>query len=424
MRRLIPQSAYARNVITLMTGTSLAQAIPIAISPILTRLYSPEEFGRFALYMAFAMIASVLVTGRYELAIMLPRHDKDALHITVLAMGLTVVISAMLLSVVIFFSQPIAALLGDITLALWLYWIPGSTLLLGFYQSLNYWINRKGQYKRMAISRTVQSGSAAMVHVGTGYAGSGAIGLLGGQITGQILATGVLARLIWNEEKSRIRTVNPLRCLAMAKKYINFPKYLIVAHGFNTASGQMPVLLLSSLFNTAAAGFFTLTQRVMAAPMSLIANALGDVFRQEASQAYAQQGQCKAIYQKTFKRLLLIAALPFAIFFFTAPTLFAWVFGEQWRLAGEYAQILTPMAFFQFITSPLSAMFMIAEKQRLDLIWQIFLFSLVVASFILGSFFSSATDALKIFSASYCIAYSINGLMTFNFAKNNSGFLK
>ena len=88
MRRLTPQSAYARNVIKLMMGTSLAQAIPIAISPILTRLYSPEEFGRFALYMAVAMIASVLVTGRYELAIMLPRHDKDALHITVLAMGL------------------------------------------------------------------------------------------------------------------------------------------------------------------------------------------------------------------------------------------------------------------------------------------------------------------------------------------------
>lgn len=420
MHRLIPQSAYARNVLTLMTGTTLAQAIPIAISPILTRLYSPEEFGRFALYMAVAMIASVLVTGRYELAILLPRNDKDALHITALAMGLSVFISAMLLSVVIFFSQSIAALLGDATLALWLYWAPASTLLLGFYQSLNYWINRKAQYKRMAISRTVQSGSAALVQVGTGYAGGGAIGLMGGQITGQILATGVLARLVWQEEKSQIRTVSPLRCLALAKKYTNFPKYLIVAHGFNTASGQMSVLLLSSLFSTAAAGFFAIAQRVMAAPMSLIANALGDVFRQEASQAYIQQGQCKALYQKTFKRLLLISVLPFTTFFFVAPGLFAWVFGEHWRMAGEYAQILTPMAFCQFITSPLSAMFVIANKQQLDLIWQIFLFSLVVGSFVLASFFSAAADALMVYSISYCIAYIINGLMTYQFAKNES----
>lgn len=403
-----------------MTGTTLAQAIPIAISPILTRLYSPEEFGRFALYMAVSMIASVLVTGRYELAILLPRQEKDALHVTALAMALSIAISGVLFLAVFFLAQPIAALLGTATLAPWLYWVPVSTLLLGLYQSLNYWSNRKAQYKRLAISRTVQSGSAALGQLASGYAGSGAVGLMGGQISGQVLATGVLARLIWREDRELIRALHPLRSLAFAKKYIDFPKYLIVAHGFNTASGQMPVLMLSALFNTTAAGFFTLTQRVMAAPMSLIANALGDVFRQEASQAYIHQGQCKAIYQKTFKRLLLISVLPFAVFFFAAPTLFAWVFGEQWRVAGEYAQILTPMAFFQFITSPLSAMFVIAEKQRLDLIWQIFLFFSVVASFMLGNFYSSTTDALKIFSTAYCIAYGVNGLMTYHFAKNNA----
>ena len=245
MRRLLPQSAYARNVLTLMTGTTLAQAIPIAISPILTRLYSPEEFGRFALYMAVASIASVLVTGRYELAILLPRRDKDALHIAALAMVLSAAISAVLLLVVLFFAQPIAALLGDAALAPWLYWVPASTLLLGLYQSLNYWSNRKAQYKRLAISRTVQSGSAALAQLGIGYAGSGAVGLVGGQITGQVLATSVLARLIWREDHGLIRTLLPLRSVALAKKYINFPKYLILAHGFNTASGQMPVLLLS-----------------------------------------------------------------------------------------------------------------------------------------------------------------------------------
>ena len=94
LRSLIPQSAYARNVLTLMTGTSLAQAIPVAISPILTRLYSPEEFGLFALYMAVAMIVSVLVTGRYELAILLPRNEPDALHIAALAIIISVAVSA------------------------------------------------------------------------------------------------------------------------------------------------------------------------------------------------------------------------------------------------------------------------------------------------------------------------------------------
>lgn len=421
MRRLVPQSAYARNVLTLMTGTTLAQAIPIAISPILTRLYNPEEFGRFALYMAVAMIASVLATGRYELAILLPRQDKDALHIAALAMALSIAISGLLLLVVLFFAHPIAALLGDVALAPWLYWVPASTLLLGLYQSLNYWSNRKAQYKRLAISRTVQSGSAALAQLGSGYAGSGAVGLVGGQITGQVLATSVLARLIWREDHGLIRALHPLRSLALAKKYINFPKYLIVAHGFNTASGQMPVLLLSALFNTATAGFFTLTQRVMAAPMALVAGALGDVFRQEASQAYVHRGQCKAIYQKSFKRLLLISVGPFTVFFFVAPALFAWVFGEQWRVAGEYAQILTPMAFLQFITSPLSSMYMIAEKQKFDLLWQICLLALVATSFFGGKVFSDERFALAIFSGSYCLMYSINGVISYFLATGRWG---
>lgn len=418
MRRLIPQSAYARSVLTLMTGTGLAQAIPIAVSPILTRLYSPEEFGMFALYMAVAMIVSVPVTGRYELAILLPRKEADALHIAALAIIISIAVSAVLMVVVFFFAHTIAKQLGDAALAAWLYWVPATTLLLGVYQSLNYLSNRKAQYKRLAISRTVQSGSAALAQLGVGYAGGGAAGLVGGQIAGQVLATGVLARLIWREDHGLIRTLRFPRMLALARKYINFPKYLIFAHGFNTASGQMPVLLLGGVFTSATVGFFSLTQRVIAAPMSLVANALGDVFRQEASQAYIQQGNCKTIYQVTFKRLFLISIIPFVAFFFLAPGLFAWIFGEKWRVAGEYAQILTPMAFMQFITSPLSSMFMIAEKQSLDLMWQIFLFLLVIASFFVGSILASDISALGLFSAAYCVAYAINGYMTYSFAKN------
>lgn len=413
IRRFLPRSAYARNVLTLLTGTTLAQAIPIAISPILTRIYSPEEFGRFALYMAIAMIASIVVTGRYELAILLPRQDRDALHIVALSVILSIAISAVLLIIVAIFAYPIAIFLGDVSLASWLYLLPLSTLLIGIYQTLNYWSNRKSHYKRMAISRTALSGGAAMAQVASGYGGSGAVGLLAGQVSGQLLATSLLLRLIWREDHAFIGRLSTFRCLALAKRYINFPKYLIAAHGFNTASGQMPVLLLSALFTTSAAGFFTLTQRVMAAPMTLVASALGDVFRQEASRTYSQQGNCRIIYQKTFKRLLLISVVPFAVFFLVAPDLFAWVFGEQWRVAGEYAQILTPMGFFQFITSPLSAMYMIAERQKFDLLWQVCLLTLVLLSFYSGYKFLGERGALCLFSACYCFMYAVNGVFSY-----------
>lgn len=416
MRRLLPQSTYARNVLTLMTGTGLAQAIPIAISPILTRLYSPDEFGLFALFTAIVSIAAVLVTGRYEQAILLPRQERDAAHIAVLVVMLSGFISICLLVIISLFNLQIALLLGNPKLAPWLYWMPVSIFLLGTYQGLNYWSNRRAQYRRLAISRTVQSGSASLAQLG--YSGIEALSLVGGQVTGQVLATSVLAGLICREDHRRIRNLSPLRGLALARKYINFPKYLIVAHGFNTASGQMPVLLLNALFSATTAGFFTLTQRVMGAPMALVAGALGDVFRQEASQAYIRQGNCVTIYRKTLKRLLVISILPFCMFFIVAPDAFAFIFGGQWRVAGEYAQILMPKLFFDFLAGPLSAMFVIAEKQRFDLLWQMGLVSVAVGSFYIGYWFSDVKTALACYVISCCFMQVINLFMSYSFARN------
>ena len=420
LKKFIPKSSYARNVITLMTGTAFAQALPIAVSPILTRLYTPADFGVFAMYMAIASILGVLVTGRYELAILIPKQDRDAIHIAALSAGLSVVLSGLLLLVVMVFNQAIAQLLGSPELSAWLYWVPASTLLSGIYQSLNYWSNRKSQYKRLAISRTAQSGSASLAQLGAGYVGAGAAGLVGGQLAGQVLSTAVLTRLICQEDKALIQTIQKNRIIALAKKYLNFPKYLIVAHGFNTASSQMPVMLLGALFNSATAGFYTLTQRVMGAPMSLVAGALGDVFRQEASYAYAHHGNCKAIYTKTLKRLLLIAVIPFLVFFFIAPPLFSFVFGAGWRIAGEYAQILTPMFFLKFVTSPISQVAVIAGQQKIDLWWQIALFGLVAATFIIGNLLANPTHTLILFAVVYSLMYLIAGFINFKISGEKS----
>lgn len=417
IRKLIPRSSYARNVLTLMTGSALAQAIPVAVSPILTRIYSPEEFGRFALFMALTMIISVVVTGRYELAILLPRKDENALHIAVLAIAISIILSAVLLLVVATMGAPIAAMLGDEDLTQWLYLVPVSTLLLGIYQSLNYWSNRKAHYRRLAVSRTLQGGGIAVSQLGGGWVGGGAGGLILGQISGQLAATGLLAKLVWSDDRNTFRKLRPLRSLVLARKYINFPKYLILAHGINSVSGQAAILFLSTLFNTATAGFFTLTQRVILAPMVLVAKAMGDVFRQEASRYYIHEGSCKEIYLKTFRRLVLLSAFPFLVFFYLAPTLFNWVFGDEWRVAGEYAQILTPMAFLQFITSPLSSMYMIAEKQKLDLLWQVALLVMIVFAFLLGYLYKDIRLILKLYAGVYCLMYVINGLISYKLAK-------
>lgn len=400
-----------------MTGTGLAQAIPIAISPILTRLYTPEEFGMFGLYLAVVAILAVAATGRYEMAILLPKNDKDAMNIVFLSATLSFLFSLALLFIVIFFNEHIAAMLGEPAISAWLYWVPISVLLVGLYQSLNYWNNRKAHYKRLAISRTFQSGASSSTQVGAGYLNVGAMGLIGGQVAGQVVSSAVLAQQIISEDKKQLRQISKKRMLLLARKYKNFPKFLILAHGFNTGSAQMPIILLTAFFSSSIAGLYMLTQRVMGAPTTLIAGAIGDVFRQEASQAYIHTGSCRAIYISTFKKLLVLSLVPSILFFFIAPDLFALFFGEQWREAGVYAQILTPVFFLRFVTSPLSSMFMIAEKQKLDLIWQIGLFISSLLALLAGSLYQSAMLGVLLFSTAYSVMFMINACMTYVMSK-------
>ncbi|GJQ23509.1 MAG: hypothetical protein HBSAPP01_12990 [Candidatus Brocadia sapporoensis] len=197
------KGSFAVNVLTLMTGTTIAQAIPIAISPILTRIYRPEDFGIFALYMSIASMLSVIATGRYELAIMLPEKDEDAVNIVALSLIIACFVSFLALVIVWVFNESITKLLDNKEISKWLYFIPLSVFLTGAYNAFNYWSNRKKQYKRLAISRISQSGATVTSQIGMGFSGLETAGLVGGSVFGQSVATGVLGWQALKEDHYR-----------------------------------------------------------------------------------------------------------------------------------------------------------------------------------------------------------------------------
>ncbi len=414
---LKPKSEFRRNVLTLMTGTTIAQAIPIAISPILTRIFTPEDFGLFAFYIAIVTILAVLATARYELAIVLPKRRDDAYQIVIMSWVISSLVSLLTLFMIWLFESQIVGLLNNSEIANWLYWIPLSIFLTGVYQSLYYWFNREKGYRDMANSRIVQSSTMVVSQVGFGFLTKlSALGLILGQVIGQVLATLYMGQKFIKNTRN-MHKPKRLKQFALAKRYINFPKFLLIAHTMNATSRQLPSIFFNILFTVTVAGFYMLIQRVISAPLSIIGGTIGDVFRQQASKAYAERGECISEYKNTFKKLLIISVLPFAVFIFIAPDLFAIVFGENWREAGFYAQILTPMFFLQFVTGPLSNMFMIAEKQKLDLFWQTCLLIATGLAFIVGYASKDVMTTIIFFSAAYTLMYSINGVMTWKFAK-------
>jgi O-antigen/teichoic acid export membrane protein len=204
----------------------------------------------------------------------------------------------------------------------------------------------------------------------------------------------------------------------VAKRYKRFPQFYVASGLFEKASGNAPIFLLTILFSSTDAGYFALALRVISAPVALVAISIGDVFRQEASESYARTGDCYEIFVNTFKKLLIIGVPGFLVGFVLITFLFLPIFGDNWQLAGFYSQIMCGMFFLQFVLSPLSSMFLIAEKQNVDLINNVVLFVLCVGSFIVAkNYFNDSTIAIVFYSVIYSFKYIIEFLFSLKYSK-------
>lgn len=405
---------------TLMTGTGLAQILPIVLAPILSRLFTPSDFGIFALFTSLVSFAAIPATGRYELAILLPKEEDDALNILILAISLSSGISIILLGIAFFFNTHIATMLGNPEIARWLYWVPLMVLLTGIYQSLNYWFNRQQAYKKLAVNRVIKSGTTIFVSIVLGLIQATVTrGLIIGAIVGQLIATLIFALRSSKQISDRRSVLSKSEISRLAKRYKDFPKYSVPADTINTISANLPIIFFTAFFGPVVAGYFHLTQRVLGAPLSIVASAYADVFKQRASNEFNAIGNCRNSWLVTFKQLSLISILPGIVTIIFAPSLFAFVFGEPWREAGRYAQFLSPYYFLAFIVSPLSRTLYVAEKQKYDLIWQIGLGLATSAGLLIGSRFNNVLLSVSLFAFAYAGMYLVYLWMSYTFSQGN-----
>jgi len=393
-----------------MSGTIVSQAIPIAMSPILTRLFSPKDFGVFALFISISTILSVVATGRYELAILLPLSEDEAFHIMLLSMLISIVFSLFLLTIILIFNHDITILLGNSQISFWLYFIPVSVLFVGVYQGLNYWLNRKKKYQPMAISRVAQSGTTAISNIGSGFTGIIENGLIVGTLLGQGVAVLFLfrkARLTFPAPNINISRFKALSNVAIM--YNKFPKFDIPSSLLNVSSHQLLHVMFNTFFNATISGYFYLTQRILGAPVSIVSSAILDVFKEEAAREYSQYKSARKSYLFTLKKLVLLGLVPSIILYIYSVDIFTFVFGNEWKVAGEYASIMAPMLFIQFVSSPLSFMFYIGEKQE----WNLYLQGLLAIMILLSFYFSiSAESAIVYLTFAFSIFYFIQLLLS------------
>ena len=361
-----PAGAAARQVMTLVTGTGLAQLIPLAVSPLLTRLYTPHDFGVFALYASLLAVLAVLGSARYELALMLPKDDTDALALVALAMAIVLAASAVVLAAVLLFQAGLARWLDSPALGPWLFLVPVSMLLTGLVNTLTVWANRTSSYRQISISRVLQSASAAAVAVALGWGlsrGSEAgVGLVVGAVVGQALAGASLAWPFWRRWGARLQGVGWQPMRAQALRFREFPAINMPHALLDALQGSAVVALIAALFGPTLLGFHALAQRVVRTPMATLGSAVAQVFQKRAADALHAGGDTRRLVDAVLRRLgaAAVAVLPLLWF---APELFAFVFGAAWREAGVYAQILTPWLLLNFMLSPLSQLPLLLGRQ-------------------------------------------------------------
>jgi lipopolysaccharide exporter len=402
----LPAGGFARNVVTLMTGTAFAQALGILASPILTRLYGPADYGAAALYASILAIITVVACWSYQLAIVLPDNDEDAANLLALSVLICFGMAALTLVLVALFRMPIAKLLSAPKLAPWLWLMPLSLLEAGLFQTLNYWSTRRKQFARLAARTITQSAVTVSAELGAGFAlHPGMGGLISGSIIGLLVATGQLAGQIFRDEGNILKSyINRADIKRMLIRYREFPLYFSWGSLLNSASYMLPVLLLGYYFNTTVVGYYALGYSVMSMPMNLVGISLAQVFFPRAMEA-RRSGSLDHLTLEMFQYLLVIGFVPISLIAVVAPNLFAVIFGVRWWMAGEYVRWLGIWLLFGFISSPLAILFSVMERQRDFFIITVVIFSTRLLVLIIGGIKGNALFTIALFGITGAMLY-------------------
>lgn len=416
-----PSNSFSANVLKLVMGAVLAQALGILIMPIVTRLFAPEAFGIAAIFASLTGIVGVIVCLRYELAIMLPETNEEAINVVGVALLSVVIVTSITALIIWLLSDKILGLLNAPQLRNYLWLVPLAIFLQGIILALNYWNSRTKHFGRLSVVQVISSVTTQITKLTAGFAGfvSGGV-LIGASVLGILVSSGMLGSQIWRDDKKLF--IHHLRWRRMANGFIRFIKFpLIDSWGglLNGISWQLPALMLSSFFPLSVVGFYAVALVVIKTPLSIIAGALSQVFYQKTAGEKTIKGNNAALVENLMDKLMFVGILPTMILAMVGEELFTVVFGGKWVEAGRYTQILAPWGFFWFISSPLSALFSVYERQGTALSVHSMIFITRVASLYIGGIYHNVYLALGLFSLTGIVSYAFVALWNVRLAKAN-----
>lgn len=345
----------------------MGQGLAVLASPILTRLYTPQEFGEFAVFVAMLSVLASVASLRYELAIPLSAKD-EAPGILWLSLYLLLFFGVGLFLLLRWFGEDLAVWVGAPGLVDYSWLLPLGVMLVGLYQTLSNWAIRLGDYKVVAQTKAQQGVGVVLAQVSLGFLGANTAGLLIGDTLGR--SAGILR--LWALRPRATGRLNFRELCRLGRRYSKFPSINAPSTLINRLGLQLPNLLLAGLYGPQVAGWYLLIQRVMGIPSSLVGQAVAQVYFGEASRLIRENPKAlPSLFLNMTKRLLLFGALPMLLGGVLGSFFVSFIFGQDWAAAGRYLLVLTPMFAVQFVVSPLSQTLIVIGRQEYQLAWDV-----------------------------------------------------
>lgn len=391
-------------------GTGLSVLINILALPFLTRLYGAAEYGELAVYVSIATVLGIPATGRFEFAILDASTDVLARTALVACNACALTTSSLTflgtLAFILYAGREgsLSAFLSALMLAIYVY--AQSMHLALYHHGLRHkaFVTIAGQ--KLLPAALISGLSLVFALFETPISG-----LLLGLGIGTLVSTAIFA---WRLSRIKFdgKVQKNARSLPMLRRWMfenrRYPINLVSSGLLDRASSQLHIWLFAGLFDLNTVGALALYQKAIGLPTRLIGSAVGDVFKQAASEQLRDTGNCHELLISYANRLVKIGLLMAIALVALGPWLFGLVFGSEWRLAGQFAQILGPMFCISFAVSPIGSLLFLGKNQKYDLLLQGILLPLTVAGIFLGYFTDhSAIGALGGYSCAYLCKYAL-----------------
>lgn len=366
-------ATFAENVLKIATGNVVAQAISFIAVPLITRIYTPEEFGIYSVILSATLILGPIASLRYDFALLLPRGETKALNLLALSAGTCLLSSLLIAAFLLFAPDNILSAMGLSGSLRTLLAIPLGTFLLSFLQNLTFYNIRAQHYRELTLATIAGSLADRGFSLVSGFFFAlGPWGLIGGRIFGPLTSVALLQssglyRRAWAQRKR----VSLKRMWGQALRYKDFPLYSSWAALLNTAAREIPTFLLAAYFTPAVAGLYGLGMRMVNLPMMVVGDAIAKVFFQGVTAEREDTDKLRRISLKLYQQLTFFTLPPTLIFIFAGHELFALFFGDQWRPAGQFLRVLAPSFFVMFLYRPMSVFYDTFNRQRQRLIFDL-----------------------------------------------------